>query len=61
VKLPIENKDRVLETLRQNLHICEVVVQHSIMSNEPPECQIRGNARSADLREAIRFIEEHGA
>lgn len=56
MKAPIKNKASVLETLEQNLHICEVVVQHSIASGHTPDLVV---TRAADLREAIRFITEH--
>jgi len=59
MKSPIANKVSVLETLRIRLHIAEVVVQHSVSNGEPPACQVNGNTASADLREAMRFIEEH--
>lgn len=59
MKAPIENKERVLETLRVRLNIAEVVVVHSRHSAEPPEMQHNGALAAADLREAIRFIEEH--
>jgi hypothetical protein len=55
VTAPISNKTRVLETLRMWLHIAEVVVNHSRDS----VMQKNGNTDAADLREAIRFIEEH--
>lgn len=57
----IQSKQSVLMTLRQNLHVSEVVVVHSVAAGEPSSAQQRGNARSRDLREAIRFIEEHAA
>ncbi len=59
MKAPITNKERVLETLRVRLNIAEVVVDHSKRYGEPPEMQRNGTLAAEDLREAIRFIEEH--
>lgn len=59
MRAPIANKARVLETLQTRLEIAEAVIQHSIANGEPPGCQKRGREGAADLREAIRFIEEH--
>lgn len=59
MKYPIVDKDKVLDVLESRLHICEVVINHSISNNEPPECQAGGRSHAASLREAIRFIEGH--
>lgn len=59
MKAPIKNKDHVLETLHLRLRVTEIVIRHSIACSEPPEMQANGKQAAEDLREAIRFIEEH--
>lgn len=58
-KFPIKNKQRVLEALNARLHISEVVLNHSRSSGEPASAQKYGLQACEDLREAMRFIEEH--
>lgn len=59
MKAPIKNKQRVIETLNARLHISEVVINHSRLAGEPEAARKYGTQTAEDLREAIRFIEEH--
>lgn len=59
MKAPIQNKQRVIETLNARLHISEIVVQHSQAAGEPDAARKYGVQAAEDLREAIRFIQEH--
>lgn len=59
MKAPIKNKARVLETLNVRLHIAEVVIEHSQSTGEPETARKSGMQAAEDLREAMRFIEEH--